>query len=220
LTDPGRQRGPPFGSGCLGTRKPRKLSPANPGTKMPIIIRGSEPKAPKIPSPQHQLRHDRRLRPNARPGRNPFSPGPPPYHRPGKPLKREGCPRSSVLVGAFYGDHPWHLACLGRLEEAFKKTHFRPGRFQTPDQQSGFCSVDPCQRPVLLILLASEYLRRPKPGKRTGQNAAAMRSASAWIGRTLRAASPLNPLTGSARKRSITTPLGSSRQLESCFQNA
>jgi len=67
LTDPGRQRGPRFASGCLGTRKPRNLSPANPGTKMPIIIRGSEPKAPKIPSPQHQLRHDRRLRPNATP---------------------------------------------------------------------------------------------------------------------------------------------------------
>jgi hypothetical protein len=50
---------------------------------------------------------------------------------------------TSVLVGAFYGDHPRHPACLGRLEDAFKKTHFRPGRFQTLDQQSGFRSVEP-----------------------------------------------------------------------------
>ena len=31
---------------------------------------------------------------------------------------------TSVLVGAFYGDHPKHLDCLGLLEEASKKTHF------------------------------------------------------------------------------------------------
>jgi predicted nucleic acid-binding protein len=31
---------------------------------------------------------------------------------------------SSVLVGAFYGDHPRHAACLKLLEDASKKTHF------------------------------------------------------------------------------------------------
>jgi predicted nucleic acid-binding protein len=31
---------------------------------------------------------------------------------------------ASVLVGAFYGDHPKHLACLRLLEDASKKTHF------------------------------------------------------------------------------------------------
>ena len=31
---------------------------------------------------------------------------------------------TSVLVGAFYGDHPKHLACLRLLEDASKKTHF------------------------------------------------------------------------------------------------
>jgi predicted nucleic acid-binding protein len=30
----------------------------------------------------------------------------------------------SVLVGAFYGDHPRHAACLRLLEDASKKTHF------------------------------------------------------------------------------------------------
>jgi predicted nucleic acid-binding protein len=29
----------------------------------------------------------------------------------------------SMLVGAFYGDHPRHAACLRLLEDAFKKTH-------------------------------------------------------------------------------------------------
>lgn len=31
---------------------------------------------------------------------------------------------TSVLVGAFYGDHPRHAACLRLLEDASKKTHF------------------------------------------------------------------------------------------------
>jgi predicted nucleic acid-binding protein len=31
---------------------------------------------------------------------------------------------TSVLVGAFYGDHPKHSACLRLLEDASKKTHF------------------------------------------------------------------------------------------------
>jgi predicted nucleic acid-binding protein len=31
---------------------------------------------------------------------------------------------TSVLVGAFYGDHPRHSACLRLLEDASKKTHF------------------------------------------------------------------------------------------------
>jgi hypothetical protein len=31
---------------------------------------------------------------------------------------------TSVLVGAFYGDHPRHEACLQLLEDASKKTHF------------------------------------------------------------------------------------------------
>jgi predicted nucleic acid-binding protein len=31
---------------------------------------------------------------------------------------------TSVLVGAFYGDHPRHTACLRLLEDASKKTHF------------------------------------------------------------------------------------------------
>jgi predicted nucleic acid-binding protein len=31
---------------------------------------------------------------------------------------------TSVLVGAFYGDHPRHAACLKLLEDASKKTHF------------------------------------------------------------------------------------------------
>jgi predicted nucleic acid-binding protein len=31
---------------------------------------------------------------------------------------------TSVLVGAFYGDHPRHVACLRLLEDASKKTHF------------------------------------------------------------------------------------------------
>ena len=31
---------------------------------------------------------------------------------------------TSVLVGAFYGDHPRHAACLDLLAEASKKTHF------------------------------------------------------------------------------------------------
>jgi predicted nucleic acid-binding protein len=31
---------------------------------------------------------------------------------------------TSVLVGAFYGDHPHHTACLSLLAEASKKTHF------------------------------------------------------------------------------------------------
>ena len=31
---------------------------------------------------------------------------------------------TSVLVGAFYGDHPKHSACLKLLEDASKKTHF------------------------------------------------------------------------------------------------
>jgi predicted nucleic acid-binding protein len=31
---------------------------------------------------------------------------------------------ASVLVGAFYGDHPQHAACLELLAEASKKTHF------------------------------------------------------------------------------------------------
>ena len=31
---------------------------------------------------------------------------------------------ASVLVGAFYGDHPRHAACLRLLEDASKKTHF------------------------------------------------------------------------------------------------
>jgi predicted nucleic acid-binding protein len=31
---------------------------------------------------------------------------------------------TSVLVGAFYGDHPRHTACLGLLADASKKTHF------------------------------------------------------------------------------------------------
>ena len=31
---------------------------------------------------------------------------------------------TSVLVGAFYGDHPRHAACLELLAEASKKTHF------------------------------------------------------------------------------------------------
>jgi predicted nucleic acid-binding protein len=31
---------------------------------------------------------------------------------------------TSVLVGAFYGDHPRHAACLGLLVDASKKTHF------------------------------------------------------------------------------------------------
>jgi hypothetical protein len=30
---------------------------------------------------------------------------------------------TSVLVGAFYGDHPRHAACLRLLEDASKKTH-------------------------------------------------------------------------------------------------
>jgi predicted nucleic acid-binding protein len=30
---------------------------------------------------------------------------------------------TSVLVGAFYGDHPKHSACLRLLEDASKKTH-------------------------------------------------------------------------------------------------
>ena len=30
---------------------------------------------------------------------------------------------ASVLVGAFYGDHPRHAACLRLLESASKKTH-------------------------------------------------------------------------------------------------
>jgi predicted nucleic acid-binding protein len=32
---------------------------------------------------------------------------------------------TSVLVGAFYGDHPKHTACLRLLEDASKKTHSR-----------------------------------------------------------------------------------------------
>ena len=31
---------------------------------------------------------------------------------------------TSVLVGAFYGDHPRHAACFRLLEDASKKTHF------------------------------------------------------------------------------------------------
>lgn len=31
---------------------------------------------------------------------------------------------TSVLVGAFYGDHPRYAACLRLLEDASKKTHF------------------------------------------------------------------------------------------------
>ena len=31
---------------------------------------------------------------------------------------------TSVLVGAFFGDHPRHAACLRLLEDASKKTHF------------------------------------------------------------------------------------------------
>jgi predicted nucleic acid-binding protein len=31
---------------------------------------------------------------------------------------------TSVLVGAFYGDHRRHTACLGLLADASKKTHF------------------------------------------------------------------------------------------------
>jgi predicted nucleic acid-binding protein len=31
---------------------------------------------------------------------------------------------ASVLVGAFYGDHPKHSACLRLLEGASKRTHF------------------------------------------------------------------------------------------------
>ena len=31
---------------------------------------------------------------------------------------------TSVLVGAFYGDHPRHAACLRLLEDASKKTQF------------------------------------------------------------------------------------------------
>ena len=31
---------------------------------------------------------------------------------------------TSVLVGAFYGDHPRHTACLRLLEDASKRTHF------------------------------------------------------------------------------------------------
>jgi predicted nucleic acid-binding protein len=31
---------------------------------------------------------------------------------------------TSILVGAFYGDHPKHSACLRLLEDASKKTHF------------------------------------------------------------------------------------------------
>jgi hypothetical protein len=31
---------------------------------------------------------------------------------------------TSVLVGAFYGDHPRHTACLRLLENASKRTHF------------------------------------------------------------------------------------------------
>jgi predicted nucleic acid-binding protein len=31
---------------------------------------------------------------------------------------------ASVLVGAFYGDHPRHASCLDLLAEASKKTHF------------------------------------------------------------------------------------------------
>jgi hypothetical protein len=92
---------------------------------------------------------------------------------------------TSVLVGAFYGDHPRHPACLGQLEDAFKKHTFVRGVFKHLIS-IGFPFSRPCQRPGF-ILLASEYLRRPKPGKRTGQNAAAMPSGSAWIGRTLRA---------------------------------
>jgi predicted nucleic acid-binding protein len=30
---------------------------------------------------------------------------------------------TSVLVGAFYGDHPHYVACLGLLADASKKTH-------------------------------------------------------------------------------------------------
>jgi predicted nucleic acid-binding protein len=31
---------------------------------------------------------------------------------------------TSVLVGAFYADHPRHAACLRLMEDASKKTHF------------------------------------------------------------------------------------------------
>ena len=31
---------------------------------------------------------------------------------------------TSVLVGAFYGDHPRHAGCLRLLEDASKKSHF------------------------------------------------------------------------------------------------
>ena len=49
LTDPGRQRSPRFGSGCLATRKPRKPSPANPGSN--ALQKGRASVCPDLTSP-------------------------------------------------------------------------------------------------------------------------------------------------------------------------
>ena len=37
---------------------------------------------------------------------------------------------TSVLVGAFYGDHAWQPACLARLDEAYKKDTFVRSAFK------------------------------------------------------------------------------------------